>query len=342
MKNRDRVLTALQHGTPDHIPYHVTFTDAAKRKMADYLGDRGFIAKLGNCFAVRRGTQDEWLRPLRDDVWLEVRRSIWRDEFGVEWDRTVDKDIGTVCNQRVTPENFKDYEWPDPHDPRRYVHLQETIDGQRDGFVLVFHGWSLFERAWTLVGMERLLEAMVEDRPFAHSLFDRLLTFNLELIDEICRYEVDAVRLGDDWGHQRGLIMGPALWREYIAPRFREMCHAVKSRGKYVFLHSCGSVQELFPDLIAFGVDVFHPFQPEVMDVYDMKHRYGDDLCFYGGISTQKTLPYGTVQETKDEVRHLLDVVGERGGFFAAPAHDIPGDAKPENVAAMIETLMSQ
>ncbi|MCX7041072.1 MAG: hypothetical protein NT005_18315, partial [Spirochaetes bacterium] len=113
----------------------------------------------------------------------------------------------------------------------------------------------------------------------------------------------------------------------------------VKAKGKRVFIHSCGRVDELFPDLIEVGVDVFNPFQPEVMDVEEVKRRYGGELTFFGGISTQKTLPYGTVAEVKDEVRRLVDRVGRDGGYIAAPAHDVPKDAKSENIAAMIEVL---
>ena len=120
------------------------------------------------------------------------------------------------------------------------------------------------------------------------------------------------------------------------------MYAAVKSRGKRVFIHSCGKVDELFPDLIECGLDVFNPFQPEVIDVYDAKRRYGDRLSFYGGISTQKTLPYGTTAQVREEVRRLLDRVGKDGGYIAAPAHDVPRDAMAENVAAMIEVLKSQ
>ncbi|HNS19111.1 MAG TPA: uroporphyrinogen decarboxylase family protein [Sedimentisphaerales bacterium] len=153
---------------------------------------------------------------------------------------------------------------------------------------------------------------------------------------------MDIFRFGDDWGHQRGVLMGPDLWRRFIKPRFRMMCELVKSKGKLVMLHSCGKVDELFDDLIECGLDIFNPFQPEVMDVFDVKKRYGDRLTFYGGISIQRTLPFGTVQQVRDEVRRLLDVVGADGGYIASPSHDIPGDAKPENLAAMIEVLQNQ
>ena len=90
------------------------------------------------------------------------------------------------------------------------------------------------------------------------------------------------------------------------------------------------------------GLDVFNPFQPEVMDVFDMKNKYGDSLSFYGGISTQKTLPYGTIDQVRDEVKRLLEAIGKDGGYIASPAHALPADAKPENIDVMIETLRNQ
>jgi uroporphyrinogen decarboxylase len=120
------------------------------------------------------------------------------------------------------------------------------------------------------------------------------------------------------------------------------MYQAVKAHGKFVFIHSCGKVQQLFPELIECGLDVFNPLQPEVMDVAAVKLEFGTRLSFYGGISTQRTLPFGTVQETRDEVRRLLDVLGRDGGYVASPAHAIPPDARPENVAAMLDVLQHQ
>jgi len=162
------------------------------------------------------------------------------------------------------------------------------------------------------------------------------------VIEKVCSYDVDAMIFGDDWGMQTGLQMGAKLWREFIYPRIQQMYALVKSKGKFVFIHSCGKVDEVFPDLIEIGLDVFNPFQPEVMDVFEMKRHYGDRLTFFGGISVQKTLPYGSVAEVKDEVKQLLEIVGKNGGYIAAPSHDIPGDAKPENIHTMIEVLQNQ
>ena len=183
---------------------------------------------------------------------------------------------------------------------------------------------------------------MAANPDFVHSLLDRILDYNLRIIENACSFDIDAMMFGDDWGHQYGLIMGPEFWQEFIKPRIKEMYGLARSKGKFVFIHSCGKVDEVFPDLIECGLNMFNPFQPEVIDVSEIKQTYGDTLSFYGGISTQRTLPYGTVAQVKDEVKRLLDIVGKNGGYVAAPAHAIPADAKPENVAAMIDVLQSQ
>ncbi len=335
MTNRERVLAALAHRRPDTVPYDIRFTQPAHAKMVEYYGDPDFASKLGNCFT--------WLRPhLPDARFIEVAPGIWADEFGVRWDRHVDKDIGVVCNRLVTPENVESFKFPDPNDPRRCESFDRAVAANGSTAVLVSLGFSLFERAWTLAGMENVLMAMAADQRFANALLDRILAFNLAIIENACTHKVDIFRFGDDWGHQRGVLMGPALWREFIKPRFKEMCRLVKSKGKFVMLHCCGKVDELFGDLIECGLDIFNPFQPEVMDVFEMKRRHGDSLTFYGGISIQRTLPFGTAQQVRDEVRRLLDVVGENGGYIASPSHDIPRDARPENIAAMIEVLQNQ
>ena len=334
MTNHERVTATLNHQQPDAIPYNIGFTQQAHAKMVEYLGDPEFARGLGNALS--------FLGTASPDAWREVRPDVWEDQFGVQWDRSVDKDIGVVCNQVVTQDNLEEVASPDPDDPGRWTAYENVRAEGKDEFWVANLGFSLFERAWTLHGMENLLTAMVAEPDFAHRLLDRILEYNLAIIKHACSYDIDAMMFGDDWGSQYGLIMGIDLWRELIGPRVREMYQAVRAKGKYVFIHSCGKVDELFPDLIAAGLHCFNPFQPEVIDVSAAKRRYGDRLSFYGGISTQRTLPYGTPAQVREEVKRLLGEVGKDGGLIASPAHDIPADAKPENIAAMIEVLQQQ
>ncbi len=334
MTPRERVATAVARRQPDKVPYCVRFTQRMRARMVEYLGDADFESNLGNSLMVRETEPD--------GSWREVRPGIWRDQFGVEWDRHIDPDIGNVCNQVVTPDNVDAVPFPDPDVPTRYDRFRALRAANPDMYLVANIGFSLYERAWTLAGLEPLLRAMAANPRFVHRLLDRILEYNLRVIANACKLPVDAIFFGDDWGQQTGVIMGGRRWREFILPRITQQYRAVHEGGKCVFIHSCGKVDELFSDLIAAGVDVFNPFQPEVMDVFEMKRRYGGSLSFFGGISTQRTLPYGTPQQTRDAVRRLLDEVGRGGGYIASPAHDTPADAQPENVMAMMEVLQGQ
>lgn len=203
-------------------------------------------------------------------------------------------------------------------------------------------GFSLFERAWTLRGFEQLLVDMIESPEFVHSLLDRITEVNLAQIDFALKHDVDCVRFGDDWGSQNGLIMGPALWREFIKPRIAKMYKRVRDAGKYVMIHCCGDVKAILPDLVECGLNIFNPFQPEVMDIFETKKQYYGQLSFFGGISVQRLLPLGAPDEVRRETRRLLEVLGKGGGYIASPSHDIPADVPVENMVAMIEVLTEQ
>ncbi|MCP4455973.1 MAG: uroporphyrinogen-III decarboxylase-like protein, partial [Planctomycetes bacterium] len=180
------------------------------------------------------------------------------------------------------------------------------------------------------------------DHPgFVHDLMNRITDYNLAQLQKALTYDIDAVYFGDDWGQQTGLQMGPTLWRQFLRPALQRMYQAVKQAGKFVMIHSCGDVDELFEDLIALGLDCFNPFQPEVMDVGSLLPQFRGRLAFHGGLSTQRTLPFGSVQTVRDETRRLLDL-GREGSYIFAPAHDVEGDVPLENMLAAIELVQSQ
>lgn len=330
---RARVWQAIRHRQPDRVPYHITYTTPARRRLAAHFGATDLETALGNHMAKYRA------RPPDETGWLPDRPGFWRDEWGTLWNRTVDRDIGVVEAYQLTSRSLDGLRSPDPLDPARYAGLPGFIAANADRFRFVSVGFSLFERAWSLRGMSDLLVDMLEAPTFVDELLDAILAFNLAVVREMARYDVDAVIFGDDWGQQRGLLFGPRLWRRFIKPRIAQMYAAVKEAGKAVMIHSCGRVQELFPDLIEVGLDVFNPFQADVMDPYEIKRQYGHALSFYGGLSVQQLLPHGTPAQVRDEARRLMDEVGRGGGFIIGPTHDLPGDIPLENMLALIEAV---
>jgi len=184
---------------------------------------------------------------------------------------------------------------------------------------------------------------MVERPEIVQSLLDRILDFNLCVIEEGLRQcpTIDGVHFGDDFGDQVGVPMGAERWRTLIKPRLARQYGLVKAAGKKVSIHSCGNVLQILDDLVEIGVDLFNPFQPEVMDVETVLRRFHGRLSFWGGISTQRLLPFAQPQEVTRRVEELI-ALGRAGGYVVAPAHAVPADATERNMHAMLRALMGQ
>jgi uroporphyrinogen decarboxylase len=308
------------------------FTKEAKEKLQRHYG----------CDDIE-GPLDNHLLRLGSDIGFfeDLGGGRVRDVFGVVWNRSIDKDIGNAEGRVLAEPTLEGYELPDPLDPRFFADIPAKIDRYPDRFRVFQIGFSLYERAWTLRGLERLMMDFIDHPGFARQLLDRIADYNIAQAQEALKYDIDAVYLGDDWGQQRGLQMGPRIWRQFILPALRRMYGAVREAGKFVMIHSCGDVDELFDELIEAGVNCFNPFQPEVMDVEDLLPRYRGRLAFHGGLSTQRTLPFGSVEDVRAETRRLLQM-GRDGGYIFAPAHDVEGDVPLENMLAAIELAQEQ
>jgi uroporphyrinogen decarboxylase len=314
------------------VPWSFGFTVEAKEKLKAHYSPRDLEDAL-----------DNHLLKLGSDIgfFTDLGNECVQDVFGVVWDRSVDKDIGNVRGCILSKPSLKGYTFPDPLDQRFFADIPEKIACYGDRFRLFQIGFSLYERAWTLRGMQNLLMDFLDNPVFVDELLNAIADYNIAQIQQALHYEIDAVYFGDDWGQQRGLQMGPKLWRRHIYPVLQRMYNVVHQAGKYVFIHSCGDVDELFDDLIAIGVNCFNPFQPEVMDVLDLMARYRGRLTFHGGLSTQRTLPYGSLSDVRQETERLL-AAGSQGSYILAPAHDVEGDVPLENMLAFIEIAQSQ
>jgi uroporphyrinogen decarboxylase len=332
MTKREIIRAVLDGQKPPYVPWSCGFTKEARAKLHPHFAPLELDLALQNHF-VRLGSDIGFFTDLGND---QVR-----DVFGVVWDRSIDKDIGNVECCPLSDPTLEHYTFPDPLDWPFFADIPERITQYADRFRVFQIGFSLYERAWTLRGMQNLLMDFLDHPKFVRELLNTIADYNIAQLKEAMQYDIDAVYFGDDWGQQRGLQMGPKLWREFIYPILARTYRAVHEGGKYIFIHSCGDVDELFDDLIDIGVNCFNPFQPEVMDVPALLQKYRRRLIFHGGLSTQKTLPYGTIEQVRAETRQLLQM-GREGGYIFAPAHDVEGDVSLENILAFIELLLAQ
>ena len=332
MTKREVVAMVMDGKKPPYVPWHYSFTEESCKMLSDHFGCDDLDAAVDNHF-LKLGNDYGFFDALENDR--------YRDVFGVIWDRSVDKDIGVVENLLLPEPDLSLLKLPDPLDPRFFENIESKIAASPECYRIFCIGFSLYERAWTLRGMENLMMDMYEEPEFVHGLLDAIADYNIAQVNEACKYDIDAVYFGDDWGQQTGLIFGPALWDEFIKPRVERMYAAVHAHGKKVFIHSCGKVEELFDTLVDVGLNCFNPFQPEVMDVKPLLKKYRGRLAFHGGLSMQKTLPFGTPEDVRNESRELLEL-GSEGGYFFAPSHSVEGDTPLENMIAFVEEAKAQ
>jgi len=333
----------------DRLPIDFWASAAMKRKLE---------AALGVSYTQFLDRYDVDLRYIAGPRYVGPTLGDGRDLWGVER-TTVDVPAGDGVEQYSevaaspladarTAEQIEQYaHWPSP-DWYDYSPIKAQCERIRaNGRVVVFMGDRLnriaqLKPAMYLRGMENILMDLATREAIAEAIIARVKTFYLAYLERILDAAdggIDIVLTGDDFGSQHGLLISPAMWRRFLGPGFAQYVALAKRYGAKVMHHTCGSVVELIPDLIGCGLDVLQSLQPEAagMALADLKRRFGRDLCFHGGISIQRVLPFGTPQQIRRDVQAIAEVVGEDGGYIFCTSHNIQADTPVANVVALME-----
>ncbi|WP_430933197.1 uroporphyrinogen decarboxylase family protein [Saccharicrinis sp. 156] len=335
MTKKEVIKMVLDGKKPPYVPWDCKFTIEALEKMKAHYGEDVDVEALVDNHFIKLGQSSGFK--------IDIGNNRKKDIFGVVWDMTLEKDIGNVEGLVIPEPTLEGYEFPDTDDPILYAGIEEKIAANKDKFVLYSIGFSLFERYWTLRGMENAFLDFMMYPDFVKDLLRKIADFNIAVINNVCtRFpEVDGIYFGDDWGAQQKLMMGKEVWMEFLYPELKRMYANTKAHGKYQLIHSCGDIAEIIPELIEAGVNSINPFQPEVLDVDDLLNTYRGKVTFHGGLSTQKTLPYGTVEDVVAETKHLLEL-GKEGSYIFCPSHATEGDTPIENIVAFIDLIKAQ
>jgi len=248
--------------------------------------------------------------------------------------------------------DIEKYPWPDALDPARYVNLKKKADRivheEKKAYILERMSSGMWEHAMWMRGYERFFMDMVMDKKIVHTIMEKILEVKMQYWEralEAVGDNVLVISTADDLGTQNSLLVSLELYREMIWPYHKRLFDFIKSKAStrvYIFFHNDGAIMETIPLLIEAGVDILNPFQVNCrgMDTKKFKKEFGRDLTIWGGsCDTQYVLPYGTVQQIKDETRRRIEDLAPGGGFIFAPIHIIQSGVPVENLVAWWETL---
>ena len=354
MTSRDRVNKTLHREKVNRPPIFATVTPQIGEKLDRYLGlpNEGLVSsffanrisytkaltQLGNDLVCVAVTWPEGFSPkLNDDGSIT-------DEWGITWGKSgfYDEMVAHPLAEINTKKDLDEFSFPDPHAPGRYDYARETIEKyQKEYSIIGEQECTIFELAWYMVGLEKFLIDLITERDYIYELLDRVMEINLSKACRLIELGVDIIWTGDDFGDQKGMMISPDLWRNIFKPRMDHFFQTCKKRNPHIKIayHSCGAIRPIIPDLIEIGLDILNPIQPMAigMDAKSLKKDFGDSLCFMGGIDIQHLLPKGKPDDIKKQVHNIITILGDKGGYITAPAHNIQPDTPVENVIAFFE-----
>ena len=336
---RDIVCQSMKFEQPEVCPYYIWIDKDMVGPLSEIYGPENFIGPEGGTktFAGSYTSMTEISA-------LPVSESgdCYTDDFGAEFRRG---SIPHLERPALAEPSLKGYRFPDLSSDRHFEHLDAWLKGNPERFKIVQLGLLFWERTWFMRGMENIMMDIYLNPEFVGELFDGLQSVCLGVIDRLLKdygQQIDAIGISEDVGTEKNLMIDPDKWRELIKPRSQQMYERIRTAGKAVYVHSCGHVRPIIPDLVEIGANMLQPLQPEAMDIFEIKREFGKDLCLMGGISTQKTLPYGSVADVRSEVQACLKHMASGGGYVMAPAKSILPGVPLENARALIDAFVNQ
>jgi uroporphyrinogen decarboxylase len=374
MNSRERVLCSLSHKEPDRVPLDIGGSDVtgihrdAYIKLARYLkmNENVPICEIFQQVALPEETLLQKLEvdvrpifPNNPDNWEPDYKDCGRnlqiiDEWGVEW--AMPKEGGLYFDMISHPlsnctgvNDLAKYKRPEGANPGRFKGLRENgkgISTRTNAAItmLPIYG-GIFESAFWLRGFKQFYLDLGNNPALVNAILDLTLQFRLEYwgkaLEELGDL-IDVVVEYDDLGHGTSSLISPRMYKQYLQPRHKQLFDFIKSHSRAaIFLHSCGAIYKLIPDLIEAGVDILNPIQLGAVNMGDtkkLKQEFGKDITFWGGgVNSQTVLPNGTPKEVKEEVRKRMEDLAPGGGFVFASVHNIQPDVPPENIVAMWE-----
>lgn len=344
---RERVSLALAHQTTDRVPLAM---------VCSGINPPAYKAFEGLLRRTRGLTVEQYLHPLMDirsvgpsyvgppraageDYWGVVRAPV---SYGAG---SYDEIVHYPLAHATSLDDLARRTWPST-DWFNYSVLPDRIaqaDADGGPYCILALNCNVFESCWYMRSFEQTLADLVENPSLVDFILHKVGDFFLAHAQrtlEAARGRIDMIFTADDIGGQAGLLMSLDMWKKHICPHHARINRLIREYGAKVMYHSDGSVMPAVPGLLDMGIDILQALQCDAdgMDPVALKRDHGHRLCFEGGVSVQRTLPFGTPEQVRSETLERIAVLGKGGGYILGPAHAIQAGTPPENILAMFET----
>lgn len=350
MLAKERVSLSMSHKDTDRVPiFGLRFTPEVQKTFEQYLQNKGMsFETIKNKFNDIIGIGPDYIGPKSEmfadgsskDIWGIIRK---RQDYGVGiYDEISFYPLADVDNLK----DVEKYPWP----KAEYYDFDKFYDklikfNLNDYYAVRSGAGNIFETATWMMGMEKIMIELIENPKLVCKVLEHITDFFIDYNKRLlstARGKVDIIVTADDLGSQRGLLISKEMFSKYIKPFHAKLNKAIKEFGVKVMFHSDGSIMEIIPELIDMGIDVLEAlqFDADGMDPKLMKEKYGDVLCFHGGVSVQKVLPFGNERDVEEHVKYLIDSLYKNGGYILAPCHAIQVDTPPENIMRMFKVAL--
>ncbi|MGD9495498.1 MAG: uroporphyrinogen decarboxylase family protein [Armatimonadota bacterium] len=342
MTSRERVMAAIEHRAPDRVPVDYWAHPPVTERVMAALGAADFetmLVRLGVDLRNVRGAA-RYIGPPHHYLPDGRECDMWGVPLGSRGTYAAKVTGAPLASATTVAEVERHRPFPDP-DWWDYAPIADACAAAGEHAVMG-GAWSpFFCHAMYVIGMAELLEAMAARPAVAEALLTRIADFYLES----CRRHFQAARggmdiffMGDDYGGQTGPLISLSMFRRFIKPHLARLFAQAHDFGLKVMLHSCGSVYAFIPDLLEIGMEVLDPVQVRARDmsIDKLAAEFGRDLCFHGSIDTQQTLPFGTADDVRAEVRARLALFPQ-GGLICGPSQEFMEDVPTENILALYE-----
>jgi uroporphyrinogen decarboxylase len=329
MNSRDCVLAALHRQRPAWVP---TFEWLVDRKIRDSFCPGGdeldFVDVMGWDAVV----------VYADDHPDNDGKAEYVDEWGLTVRRATEEYPVVVGHPIRTTEELESFTPPNPLEPWHFRSLNKAVERFGGQKAIVFRLRDAYSLPRYLVGMERLMIMMAEEPDAVQKLVDMAVNYYVAMARHVSQLGVDVFWTSDDYCDKRGPVMGPRRWRQFCLPGLERLLREVKQLGIPFIKHCDGNIQPIIEDLVVAGIDAIDPIDTSAgVDLADIKTRFGDRIAIKGGVPLV-LLCEGTPQQVRDSVKRCLEIAGPES-YILSSSSDITASVKPENYAAMIETL---